>query len=140
MVISCNHPYLRFPRAETIKTVRNVLEGENREMAGMGVVFTNNVHMRRINRQYLQHDYNTDVIAFDLSDKSTTESELYINLDRARSQAREFNVSFSEEIRRLLIHGTLHLLGYRDKKNTDRKTMKLREDRYLALLTKGKGS
>lgn len=138
-MVSYNHPHLRFPRSETIKTVRNVLEGEKRKYHGIGVVFTNNTHMRRINKRFLHHDYDTDVIAFDLSDRTLGESELYINLDRARRQAREYHVSFSDETRRLLIHGTLHLLGYGDKNKVEQKSMKLREDRYLALLTKRKG-
>lgn len=91
--------------------------------------------MRRINRAFLGHDYSTDVISFPLKDGLGFDGELYINLDRAKTQAKEYDVPYSQEVRRLLIHGTLHLLGYDDTTTKQRKRMQRREDYYLTRLT-----
>ena len=91
--------------------------------------------MRRINRRFLRHDEATDVIAFPLHDGMGIDGEVYVNLDRARSQARTYRIRFGEETRRLLIHGTLHLLGYSDATARGKARMKEREDYYLATST-----
>jgi rRNA maturation RNase YbeY len=103
----------------------------------VSVVFVGSRFIRRINRRYLQHDYVTDVIAFPLGEGKETplEGEIYVNLDRARSQAREYKVPFSEETRRLLIHGTLHLLGYADSTSRKKTIMTQRENLLLARLS-----
>jgi probable rRNA maturation factor len=88
--------------------------------------------MRRINRRFLNHDGVTDVIAFPFHDGMGIDGEVYVNLDRARSQARTYRVRFGEEARRLLIHGTLHLLGYSDATSRGKARMREREDYFLA--------
>jgi len=90
-----------------------------------------------MNKRYLRHDYVTDVIAFPLGEGrgAPPEGEIYVNLDRARSQARAYGVSFAEETRRLVIHGTLHLLGYVDSNARRKAQMTKREDFLLARLS-----
>jgi rRNA maturation RNase YbeY len=100
----------------------------------VSVVFVNNSFMRKINRQFLGQDDSTDVIAFPLADRHSREAEIYVNLDRARTQAREFGASMREEVCRLIIHGVLHLKGYRDKSKREKEAMTLREERYLSFL------
>jgi rRNA maturation RNase YbeY len=87
--------------------------------------------MRQINKRFLNHDDVTDVIAFPLEDGMGMDGEIYVNLDRAKSQAQEYRVSQLEETRRLLIHGVLHLLGYDDGTKKDRERMRKKEDVYL---------
>jgi probable rRNA maturation factor len=128
------HPSLRFPAAEARRCVRTVHRGERATGGAVAIVFTTSRYIHRVNRTYLRHDRPTDVIAFPLRDEAGTEDEIYVNLDYARAQAREYGVSFREETRRLIVHGCLHLLGYRDKNAADRRRMRAREDRYLDLL------
>ena len=92
--------------------------------------------MRRINRQFLRHDYVTDVISFPLGagDEPGAQGEIYVNLDRARRQAHEYGVTFAGETRRLLIHGMLHLLGYKDGTANQKARMSRREDLILSRL------
>ena len=137
IVVANNHPSLRFPKRETFRAIQSVLQYESVRSFQVSVVFVGSRFIRRINRRYLHHDYVTDVIAFPLGEgkRNPLEGEIYVNLDRARSQAREYKVPFSEEIRRLLIHGTLHLLGYTDSTSRTKTKMTQRENLLLARLS-----
>ncbi len=129
-----NHPVLRFPRRETERIVRGVIEGEGKALRPVSVVFTTNRRIRAINRTFLGHDRPTDVIAFPLSGDGEMADEIYISLDAARVQSRTFGVRFRDEARRLLIHGCLHLAGHRDDTRRRKERMHAREDVYLARL------
>jgi probable rRNA maturation factor len=124
------HPQYRIPRKETLRAVRSVLRGEGSQYQMLNVVFINDRRSRRLNREYLSHDYATDVLAFRLDDGSLLEGEVYVNLDRARVQAREYGVGFRDEIIRLVIHGLLHLLGYRDSTHGSRARMSKKQEEY----------
>ncbi len=95
------------------------------------MVFVNDRYMKALNRRFLSHDHTTDVLSFPLGAKGEIEGELYVNLDRAKAQAKRYKISYSEETRRLLVHGALHLVGYRDSTKAQKKAMALREQRYL---------
>jgi probable rRNA maturation factor len=128
------HPQYQIPRKETLRAIRSVLRGEGSQYRMLNVVFINDRTSRRLNREYLSHDYATDVLAFRFDDGSLLEGEVYVNLDRARVQAREYSVSFRDEITRLVIHGFLHLLGYRDTTRRSRvKMIKKQEEYHLRL-------
>ncbi len=103
-------------------------------MPTMSIVFIHNQEMRAMNRKYLQHRYDTDILTFDLGEENGEEAELYINLDAARRQAAKYGVTFRRETQRLLIHGALHLLGYRDATVAEQAIIHKREDRYLSML------
>lgn len=137
IVVTNNHPSFRFPKRETFRAIQTVLEHESVRSFHVSVVFVGSRFIRRINRRFLQHDYVTDVIAFPLGEKKGTllEGEMYVNLDRAKSQAREYAVPFFEETRRLIIHGTLHLLGYADSSARKKAQMTRREDLLLDRLS-----
>ncbi len=137
IAVANNHPSLRFPKRETFRAIQSVLEYESVRSFQVSVVFVASRFIRRINRRYLHHDYVTDVIAFPLGEGKGTplEGEIYVNLDRAKSQARDYKVPFTEETRRLLIHGTLHLLGYTDSANRTKAEMTQRENLLLARLS-----
>ena len=111
ILLSTNHPYLRFPSKEVYRVLKIVYKEEGKEIPALAVICTHNQFIRKINREFLAHDYNTDVIAFPLNKDGGVEAEIYINLDAARNQAKEYNVTYTQEVRRLLIHGALHLIG-----------------------------
>ncbi len=134
--VSNHHPKRRFSKRETQRVVGDVIRTEYQKALSCSVVFVNSRFIRTVNRRFLGHDYVTDVISFSLEDGYGVDAELYVNLDRARSQATQFQASFTEEVRRLLIHGALHLVGYKDNTKNDREHMRRREDYYLARLIK----
>lgn len=136
--ISNNHPVLRISRRETFRAIRSVLQSESSLSMVISVVFVGSRYIRSINRQFLNHDYITDVIAFPFDDGLGIDGEVYVNLDRAKTQAREYGVAFLEEVRRLLIHGTLHLLGYSDATARTKDRMKKKEDYFLDKLSNKK--
>ena len=105
---------------------------KKKKLGCLNYVFSNDREVLRINRKYLNHDSYTDVIAFDLSDTDQeVQGEIYVSIDRIKQNARTFNVSFSEELHRVIFHAVLHLCGYRDKTIDERMVMRAEENRYL---------
>jgi probable rRNA maturation factor len=135
ILLSTNHPHLRFPSKEIFRAVKNVYKEEGKKNPSLAVICTHNRFIRKINREFLAHDYITDVVAFPLGNDGGVEAEIYINLDAARNQAKKYNVTYTQEVRRLLIHGALHLIGYDDKTQSEKNKMNAREDYYLALMS-----
>ncbi|HLA68780.1 MAG TPA: rRNA maturation RNase YbeY [Bacteroidota bacterium] len=134
IVAAHQHRKLRFPHKETFRAVRHVVAGEKRKNASVSIVFTDDRFIKNMNKRYLRHDRVTDVIAFPLPDGPGVDGEVFVNLDQARRQARDYGVTFQTEVKRLVIHGTLHLLGYRDSTSSQKARMRRREDHYLARL------
>ncbi len=116
------------------RTVRSVLRAEGIVKAEVSIVFTDGRYSRTINRKYLGRDYSTDVLAFPLEEGETLEGELYVNIDKARQQAREYAVSLANELGRLVIHGMLHLAGYDDRTRRGAEAMRKKEDATLERL------
>lgn len=115
----------------------DLFQREGRRLGGLSVVFCSDEHLLEMNRQFLQHDYYTDILTFELSEKrAPVEGELYISVDRVRENARQLGVSAKEEMLRVILHGALHLCGYKDKLKKDRLIMRQKEERYLQLLRK----
>ena len=132
------HPAIRIRRAVVTAAVRRVAKGERRRRAAVSVVFVGSRTSARMNRKYLGHEGGTDVISFPLGEGRTIEGEVYVNLDRARTQAREYGVAFADEVCRLVVHGTLHLFGYDDRTVALERHMKRREDRYVGVPARGR--
>ena len=122
------HPRCRIAKAAVARYVRSVLRSERKPNAEIAVVFFGSRACRRMNRRYLGHDEPTDVISFPLGGAETVEGEVYVNIDRARAQARTYVVAFGTEIARLVVHGTLHLVGYDDRTPRAAARMKNTED------------
>lgn len=133
------HPAHRIRRAGVVAAVRHVAKGERRRQAAVSVVFVGNRTSARMNRMFLGHEGGTDVITFPLGEGRLIEGEVYVNLDRARAQAREYGVRFADEVCRLVVHGTLHLFGYDDGTVALERRMKRHEDRYVGVLTGERG-
>lgn len=97
-------------------------------------IFCTDDYLLNMNIQYLQHDTLTDIITFDYCEEmGNVSGDIFISLDRVRENAAELNLSFEEELKRVIIHGVLHLLGYNDKAPSDEALMRLKENYYLTL-------
>lgn len=124
------------PDVEMIRrTARRVFRGEKRSDAECNIVFIQDDRMIELNGEYLDHWFTTDVLTFPLSDAEAKEltGEIYINIDQARRQALDYDVFIKDEILRLAIHGTLHLMGYQDTSKRQKAEMTRLEDFYLKL-------
>ncbi len=103
-------------------------------VSAINYIFCSDEYLLQINRQYLNHDYLTDVITFPYSEKpAALESDIFISVDRCRENAKTYDVRAEEEIHRVMIHGFLHLCGYDDKTPEEKKLMSQKEDYYLSL-------
>ncbi|RYY57321.1 MAG: rRNA maturation RNase YbeY [Chitinophagaceae bacterium] len=103
----------------------------------LNYIFCSDQALLDINRQFLQHDYETDVITFPMSEKNEpVEGEIYISIDRVRDNARTLGVPVKHELHRVIFHGALHLCGFRDKTKTQVTLIRAREDHYLRLFFK----
>ena len=102
-------------------------------IVSLDIIFTDDKSIRVLHEKYLDDDTVTDVITFNLGDNSNCEGEVYISLDRARKNAEYYHVSIINEIMRLIIHACLHLAGYDDQNDKERKIMKKKEDYYLLI-------
>jgi probable rRNA maturation factor len=128
------HPQRRPRKAPLAAAVRGVLRREGRTTADVRVVLITHARCIRLNHDYLRHRGTTDVISFPLGEGKDVEGEIYVNIDQALAQAKQYRVSGLNETIRLVVHGTLHLLGYDDTTAAVRRIMKVREDAYVALL------
>jgi rRNA maturation RNase YbeY len=124
------HRRYRIRKERIAACVRGVLRGERRRKAVVTVILIDAHYSRKINRQFLGHDYSTDVLCFPYEAGPNLEGEIYVNLDRTRAQARAYGVPFMNELTRLAVHGTLHLVGYDDRLPVDLGRMRSREDYY----------
>jgi len=101
-------------------------------------VFCSDDYLLDINRNFLQHDYYTDIITFDLSENNKqTIAEIYVSLDRIKDNAKTLETSPKDETLRVIFHGALHLCGYKDKSKADIKTMRAKEEYYIGLYKAG---
>ncbi|MCO5267379.1 MAG: rRNA maturation RNase YbeY [Brumimicrobium sp.] len=107
---------------------------EQKILGDLALVIGTDEWLLEINQQYLQHDYFTDVITFDYCFDDVVSGDLLISLDRVFDNAQTFNVSRETELNRVIIHGVLHLCGYKDKTEEDIKIIREKEDYYLSLL------
>ena len=113
--------------------IERVIESENKKLEEISYIFCDDDYLLDINMKYLDHDTYTDIISFDYSVGNILQGDIYISIDRVEENSREFNVSFEEELRRVIIHGVLHLCGYKDKTEEESALMGLKEEEKLKL-------
>jgi rRNA maturation RNase YbeY len=106
---------------------------EGKQLKELSLVFTDDEYLLEVNKQYLNHDYFTDVITFDYSDFPNVSGDVMISLDRVKDNAQSMNLDFETELYRVVFHGTLHLCGYKDKKKEDEAMMRSKEDFYIQM-------
>jgi len=103
-------------------------------IVGLNYIFCNDAYLHQINVEYLNHDTFTDIITFDNSEeRQMIEGDIFISIDRVRENATIFNVPFDTELNRVMAHGLLHLLGYRDKTEAEQQEMSAQEDQAIEL-------
>jgi probable rRNA maturation factor len=111
--------------------IAHIFVSEKKRLAGINYIFCSDKRLLTINQQFLKHDYFTDIITFDLSEGKEISAEIYVSIDRVIDNAKLNNQTFKQELHRVIFHGALHLCGYSDKKLSEKRTMVLKEDRYL---------
>ncbi|MDR0509577.1 MAG: rRNA maturation RNase YbeY [Rikenellaceae bacterium] len=114
--------------------LRAVAGEEGRRVGELSVVFTSAAYLLEVNRKYLKHDYHTDIITFDYVDPlrpDVVSGDLLIDIETVAENAAGLGITFDEELRRVMVHGVLHLCGHGDKSATERAAMRAWEDFYL---------
>lgn len=113
--------------------IRDTIIAEKHRLRLLNFIFCSDAYLLNINQQYLNHDTYTDIITFDNSEKEQDiAGDIFISLDRIRENAKELDVNETDELHRVMIHGTLHLLGYPDKGKSAKALMTEKEDLYLS--------
>ena len=113
--------------------VRNVAASYQKKVGEIAYFFCDDEKILEVNRQYLQHDYYTDIITFDYCEGNKLSGDLFISLDTVRSNSELFGTDYNTELHRVIIHGVLHLCGINDKGPGERELMEAAENRALAL-------
>ena len=135
VAVHLDHPSRSLPEAEVLALVRRILAGEGLEARGVGIVLADHAEVLRLNREYLDHDYETDVLSFSLDESGPAngfvEGEVIVDLDTAAERADEFGTTYAREALRYVAHGLLHLCGYDDATPDEKAAMHRLEDRYL---------
>ena len=121
---------------ETTKWVRAVAASYGKRVREVAYVFCNDDKILEVNRQYLKHDYFTDIITFDYCEGDMLSGDLFISLDTVRTNAELFHKTYDDELHRVIIHGILHLVGINDKGPGEREIMEAAENKALDLLQK----
>lgn len=128
-------PGFRVRNTPTLKKwILRCLKKEKKKCAALHITFCDDAFLSRMNLRYLKHTSLTDIITFDYSErKGPVSGEIFISADRVRENANKYGIPFDTELKRVIIHGVLHLLGYRDKKTGEKKQMRKKEDFYINL-------
>jgi rRNA maturation RNase YbeY len=113
--------------------IENIINKEEKTLGNVCFVLCSDKYLLNINQQYLKHNYYTDVITFDYSEQDIISGDIFISIDRIKENAENYNKTFINELLRIIIHGILHLMGYDDKSDTDKKIMTSKEDESLNL-------
>ena len=115
--------------------ISKVCLSENHQLGDISIIFCSDEYLLDMNRTHLDHDYYTDIITFDYTDNQIVSGDLFISVDRVRENASDFNVSFQHELHRVMIHGVLHLCGYKDKSDDEEKLMRSKENNALSMIS-----
>ena len=135
-MITYNSENVTFPkikRRDTSAWIHRVAATYGKKVGEVGYLFCNDEKILEVNREFLQHDYYTDIITFDYDEDDTLNGDIVISLDTVRSNAEQLGKDFDEELHRVIIHGILHLCGQNDKGPGERQQMEAAEDRALAM-------
>ena len=112
--------------------VVHILKSEGLKLGLINFIFCSDDELRKLNYDFLNHNYYTDILTFSLSDnKNVITADIYISIDRVKDNSNLFKLPITNELHRVMIHGLLHLCGYKDKKRLDINKMKAKEDKYL---------
>lgn len=110
-----------------------VIVSENKTEGEINYIFCNDEYLHKINVEYLNHDTLTDIISFDYTMGNEISGDIFVSVERVLDNSKDYNTSFEEELRRVLVHGVLHYCGYKDKSETDEALMRSKEDEKLVM-------
>jgi probable rRNA maturation factor len=119
-------------RAKLKKFIEEAFRKEKKKLLSLNFIFCKDKDLLEINHQYLKHDFYTDIITFELSERDAPiEGEIYISIDRVKDNSRKLGEPFYQELHRVIFHGVLHLCGYKDKSKRDTVKMRKKEEQFL---------
>ena len=121
-------------KRETTEWIKAVAVSYGKRLGEIAYIFCSDEKILEVNRQYLQHDYYTDIITFDYTSGDKISGDLFISLDTVKTNSEAFNTPYNEELHRTIIHGILHLCGINDKGPGEREIMEANENKALAIL------
>lgn len=119
---------------QIIKWLQNAIKSEGKTVSELSYIFCSDDYLHKMNLEYLNHDTYTDIITFDYTEGSVVGGDIFISIDRVKENALKFKTEFLNELSRVIVHGVLHLAGYKDKTNKEKELMRSKEDFYLTLL------
>jgi rRNA maturation RNase YbeY len=111
----------------------NVITSENKKEGEINYIFCDDEYLHKINLEYLNHDTLTDIISFDYTMGNEISGDIFVSVERVKDNAKDFNVVFDEELKRVLVHGVLHYCGYKDKGEAEELLMRSKEDEKITL-------
>ena len=121
----------KFAKRKITSWIRQAIVSEEKTLGEISFIFCSDNYLLEVNKQYLDHDYFTDIITFDYVQDKVISGDIFISCDRVKENGAEFGTGFENELMRIIIHGVLHLLGYKDKNKKDKLLMTSKEDFYL---------
>jgi len=137
MAISYQTDGVKMPaikKRETTAWIKALANSYEKKIGEIAYIFCSDEKILEVNREYLQHDYYTDIITFDYCEDNILSGDIFISLDTVKSNSEQFNTTYEEELHRTIIHGILHLCGINDKGEGEREVMEAAENKALALL------
>jgi len=113
--------------------IETIVESENKILGEISYIFCDDEYLHSINMQYLNHDTLTDIISFDYTEGDIISGDIFVSIERVEDNAKDYNVSFDDELKRVLAHGVLHYCGYKDKSDEDTLLMRTKEEEKIKL-------
>ena len=111
--------------------IKKVITEEKHIIDNINYIFSHDDYVLKINKEQLNHDYYTDIITFPYKEGQELDADIYISVDRVKENAKKYSLNFDEELRRVMIHGILHMVGYDDKSENQKEEMRKKENYYL---------
>jgi rRNA maturation RNase YbeY len=111
--------------------INDSIKNEQSSLGSINYIFTSDKYLLDINKEYLNHDYFTDIITFNYCQENQINGDIYISIDTVKNNSQRFDVSFVDELHRVMIHGVLHLIGFNDLTEEQKKIMRQKENEYL---------
>lgn len=127
-------PLPKLKKRITTDWIKSIIGAEEKKCGDISFIFCSDEYLLEVNKKYLNHDYYTDIITFDYVEGNLMNGDIFISVDRILDNSKVFDTSFENELCRILAHGVLHLIGYKDKNVKDKIMMTFKEDYYLKLL------
>ncbi len=118
-------------KKQTISWIDDSIINEKRLLGDINIIFTSDKYLLDINKQYLKHNYFTDIVTFNYCENNVINGDIFISIESVKNNSTRFDVNFTTELKRVIIHGVLHLIGYDDQNDEEKAKMREKENYYL---------